>query len=91
MTLCHGCNIAKYSFQCFSLTLFSLLEANNHRNYLISCGSLPQMLYNQPLNIEDCFNYYQKIEFFTGDNQMYCNYCRQLRMLQCVLKYIMLL
>ena len=79
MTLCHGCNIAKYSFQCFSFIIFPLLEAKNHRNYLISCGSLPQMLYNQPLNIEDCFNYYQKIEFFTGDNQMYCNYCRQLR------------
>ena len=79
MTLCHGCNIAKYSFQCFSFIIFPLLEAKNHRNYLISCGSLPQQLYNQPLNIEDCFNYYQKIEFFTGDNQMYCNYCRQLR------------
>ena len=79
MTLCHGCNIAKYSFQCFSFIIFPLLEAKNHRNYLISCGSLPQMIFNQPLNIEDCFNYYQKIEFFTGDNQMYCNFCRQLQ------------
>jgi ubiquitin C-terminal hydrolase len=79
MTLCHGCNIAKYSFQCFSFIIFPLLEAKNHRNYLISCGSLPPQLFNQPLNIEDCFNYYQKIEFFTGDNQMYCNYCRQMK------------
>mgnify|MGYP002624492053 CR=1 FL=1 len=79
MTLCQGCRIAKYSFQCFSFIIFPLLEAKNYRNHLISCGNLPSTIYNQPLNIEDCFNYYQKIEFFTGDNQMYCNYCRQLQ------------
>ena len=35
------------------------------------------MFYNNYiLNIEDCFIYNQKIEYFTGENQMYCNICR---------------
>ena len=37
------------------------------------------MLYNQyTLNIEDCFIYNQKVEIFSGDNQMYCNICKSL-------------
>ena len=47
------------------------------------------MLYNQNLsyfrmniqninsvNIFDCFNYNQKVNCFTGENSMYCNYCK---------------
>ena len=34
---------------------------------------------SQPLNIQDCFNYYQKVEFYEGENQKYCDICKQLR------------
>ena len=76
MTCCFGCNIIKYSYQCFSFMIFPLLEA---KKYCVQSGKIPQMMYNQyMLNIEDCFIYNQKLEFFSGDNQMYCNTCRSL-------------
>ena len=34
---------------------------------------------SQPLNIQDCFNYYQKVKFYEGENQKYCDICKQLR------------
>ena len=77
ITKCFGCGICKYSCQCFSFIIFPLLEA---KRYCVSSGRLPQLMYNQYiLNIEDCFIYNQKIEFFNGENQMYCNICRQLK------------
>ena len=74
MTFCNGCRITKYSYQCFSFIIFPLLEAKKN---CVTSGRLHQMLYNNyVLNIEDCFLYNQKLEFFTGDNQMYCNICQ---------------
>ena len=74
ITFCHGCKISKYSYQCFSFIIFPLLEAK--KNCVFS-GRLHPMNYNNYiLNIEDCFIYNQKLELFTGENQMYCNICR---------------
>lgn len=28
--------------------------------------------------MNDCFNFYQKSDLFTGDNKNYCNICQQL-------------
>ena len=76
MTFCFGCGIVKYSYQCFSFLIFPLLEA---KRYCVLSGRIPQFYYNQyTLNIEDCFIYNQKMETFTGDNQMYCNQCKKL-------------
>ena len=33
---------------------------------------------NNVLSLNDCFYYYQKSEFFTGDNKNHCNICNQL-------------
>jgi ubiquitin C-terminal hydrolase len=35
-----------------------------------------QLLQNNQVNIFDCFEYNQKIEYFTGENAMYCNTCQ---------------
>ena len=35
-----------------------------------------QLLQNNLLNIEDCFDYNQKIENFVGENAMYCDICK---------------
>ena len=76
-TGCCSCGIIKYSYQCFSFIIFPLLEAK--RNCVYS-GRLSQFFYNQYiLNIEDCFIFNEKFEMFRGDNQMYCNNCKQLR------------
>ena len=73
-TFCYGCKTSKYSYQCFSFLIFPLLEAK--KNCIITRG-LNQFNYNSYiLNIEDCFNYNQKIEVFNGSNQMYCNVCQ---------------
>ena len=29
------------------------------------------------VNIYDCFEYNQKIDYFTGENAMYCNFCKR--------------
>ena len=34
---------------------------------------------NYILNLYDCFNYYQKVEFFTGQNSIYYNNCNNLQ------------
>ena len=33
---------------------------------------------NNVVNMNDCFNFYQKSDLFTGDNKNYCNICNQL-------------
>ena len=74
ITFCNGCRISKYSYQCFSFIIFPLLEAKKN---VFTSGRLHPMFYNTyVLNIEDCFLYNQKLEFFTGENQMYCNVCQ---------------
>ena len=74
VTLCHTCRESKFSYQCFSFIIFPLLEAKKN---CVTSGRLLPFLYNTYiLNIEDCFLYNQKIEFFTGSNQMYCNRCQ---------------
>ena len=74
VTHCNGCNVQKFSYQCFSFIIFPLLEAKKH---CVISGRLNPLNYNNYiLNIEDCFLYNQKLEFFTGNNQMYCNICQ---------------
>ena len=74
VTNCNGCGVQKFSYQCFSFIIFPLLEAK--KNCVLE-GRLNPMYYNNyTLNIEDCFRYNQKIEFFNGSNQMYCNVCQ---------------
>lgn len=31
---------------------------------------------NPDINLYECFEYYQKVELMSGDNQMYCNVCK---------------
>ena len=74
ITFCQGCHLTKYSYQNFCFIIFPLLETK--KNCVFS-GRLHPMNYdNYSLNIEDCFIYNQKLELFTGENQMYCNICR---------------
>ena len=49
--------------------------SNNNGN--ISNPKL-QNLYNNKVDITDCFEYNKKVEFFTGSNQIYCNNCKNM-------------
>ena len=32
---------------------------------------------NNEITLDDCFNFYEKYELLTGDNQMFCGICKQ--------------
>ena len=64
-----------YNYGIFNCLIFPLEEVKNMKNN--------QMQYNNQINnnivtLIDCFNYNQKSEIFTGQNQNYSNVCKQL-------------
>ena len=78
-TKCGGCQNIKYNFQIFSFVEFPLEQVNiycyqkGQRNFINNNGKNPD------IDIYECFDYYQKIDLMTGDNQMYCNLCNCLQ------------
>ena len=78
ITKCCKCQTFIYNFQAYNFLIFPLLEV---KNFVIS-NNFGNMFFNYQnyiLNLYDCFNYYQKIEFFTGENSIYCNTCNSLQ------------
>ena len=73
---CLRCNNIKYNFQVNPFIEFPLEEVNK---YLYSQNRLYSLVKNDgsnpDINIYDCFEFYQKIDLMTGDNNMYCNIC----------------
>ena len=75
---CQNCNNIKYEFQIFSILDFPLEEVNKYcfnnglRNNLINTNNN-----NPDINIYECFNYYGYSQMMTGNNQMYCDICKQ--------------
>ena len=63
-----------YNYQIFNCLIFPLEEIKNWRNN----NQNPNMNINNCVNLYECFCYNQKSELFTGDNQNYCNICKQL-------------
>ena len=68
-----------YNYGIFNLLIFPLEEVKN----MINNQSLMniQNFYQGPknaVNIDDCFTYNQKTDYFTGENKNYCNICKQL-------------
>ena len=73
---CAGCQYTKFNFQIYSFLEFPLQEVNLYMyqmgrrfNYINQDGKNPD------IDLYECFEYYQKIETMTGQNQMYCNIC----------------
>ena len=50
------------------------------QNFMIFNNNLQNI---NSVNLDDCFRYNQKIENFSGENAMYCNYCK----MQCSANY----
>ena len=70
VTKCSFCDSMVYNFQVYNFLLFPLLDVKNY----FYTFNLPMQ--NHILNLYDCFNYFQKIDFFTGQNQIFCNNCK---------------
>lgn len=89
-TKCSKCNEIKYNLQNYFFLIFPLEEVrkfkiqkimNNSQNMmfmnpLLFQQNLNQLYNSQSVNMDDCFQYNEKIDFFTGENAMYCNRCK---------------
>ena len=76
-TKCLQCNYFKYNFQINYFIEFPLEEVNKYlfmNNRLMPLKNMDGS--NPDVNILDCFEYYQKADLMTGDNQIYCNICK---------------
>ena len=61
-----------YNYGIFNCIIIPLEEVKNMKNKYYNSYN------NNRVNINECFVYNQKSELFTGENQNYCNICRQL-------------
>ena len=68
ITQCCNCNSNIYNYQIYFFLVFPLEEVRKFKN---------NNIFNNPVNIYDCFDYDRKINLMYGENSMYCNYCRQ--------------
>ena len=59
-----------YNFQIMNFLIFPLEEVRKYK--------IMQYQQNfQEVNLTDCFNYNQKVDFMQGENQMWCKNCQQ--------------
>ena len=68
-----------YNYGIFNLLIFPLEEVKNMKNK----NNMNNIFNFYPgpsnvVNINDCFLYNQKTDFFTGENKIYCNICKQM-------------
>ena len=70
-TTCQGCNINKYNFQ-VSFSLEFVLEKIYNGIY----SNINTNLDNKKLSLDECFSNYNEINYFNGENSMYCDFCK---------------
>ena len=75
-----NCGSKIYNYQIYFFIIFPLEEV---RKYKIQSEFNYNYNYNynnmiNTVNIYDCFNYDRKVNFMTGENSMYCNYCKKI-------------
>ena len=64
MMTCCTCSSTTYNIQCFNILIFPLEEVRKFKNRI-----------QNNVDIIECFEYYQKIDTMSGQNQIYCNKC----------------
>ena len=68
-----------YNYQIFNCLIFPLEEVKKMKNNnLMQNNNFVQMSPNNRVTLHECFTYNQKTDYFTGQNQNYCNVCKQL-------------
>lgn len=75
-TKCLKCNTIKFNFQTYNLLYFPLRES---KWYSVEKKKKENKDFDETkyiLDLDGCFMYNEKIDRFTGDNQMYCNVCK---------------
>ena len=64
---CNNCRVIAHNIQCFNILIMPLGEVRKFKN----CSQ-------NYVSIIECFEYYQKPDYMTGENQIYCNYCKKM-------------
>ena len=67
-----------YNYGIFNSLIFPLEEVKKMKNNLLQNSFSIMMNNNNIVTLDECFFYNQKTEMFGGDNQNYCNICKQL-------------
>ena len=65
-----------YNYGIFNCLIFPLEEVKRQRNNLIQFGNFVPNNINK-VSLYECFLYNQNSEYFTGQNQNFCNICKQ--------------
>ena len=73
ITKCLNCQCSIFNFQVYSFLIFPLLDV---KKFKLSTFQNNYQNLNQILTLYDCFNYFQKLEFFSGENRIYCMGCK---------------
>ena len=76
ITQCGSCGIQTFNYQTYFFIVFPLEEVLKFK-----CNNINQFKdfnNNNVVDIYDCFNYDKKIYLMSGDNSMYCNYCKNM-------------
>jgi len=85
VTQCTSCNTKIYNYQTYFFINFPLEEIRKFKNnmqnnfmYNNYYGYNNYINYNNnnEVNIYDCFEHERKINYMSGENSMYCNYCK---------------
>ena len=80
-TQCGFCKVISYNYQVYFFLNFPLEEVRKNKlmnNSGFNNGNIN--IYNANANvvdIYDCFEFDRKMNFMTGQNAMFCNYCKQ--------------
>jgi len=67
-----------YNFQIINFIIFPLEEIRKakYQNIFNTFNTFLMGNTNNEVNLYDCFDYYQKVELMSGENEMWCNYCK---------------
>ena len=65
-----------YNYQIFNCIIFPLEEVKRMKNNSFQMNNI--QFNDNRVSLEECFFYFQKTDYFTGDNSNFCNLCRQL-------------
>ena len=86
VTKCGLCNTEIFNYQIYFFLIFPLEEVRKFKNEYNNYNNYNQfnpfnyqnnfINNNNEVNMIDCFNYNQKVNFMAGENSMYCNRCR---------------
>jgi ubiquitin carboxyl-terminal hydrolase 8 len=87
---CLNCKTTKYHFHDYFFLSFPLEEVRKFKKQKLANSNNQNMMSMNPnqfqfqqnqfddiysINLDDCFQYNEKTEFFTGENAMYCSEC----------------